>query len=477
MKRFSFLLLTLLVSTWIYSQPIGLNLTTLTKANTPSLIVNDPPDPNAGVGTLQVITSSNGGLVSFNKATGASDGILNTSLYTFLGSPLATTVFDPRIRFDTFTNRWFVVALDAGTNNAFMNNNVYVAVSDPDPLTPLSRWQVFQFSSNAGTLAVDFPSIGVDQNSVIIGVKVIDPNGGSDFFGPQTYRDSWVFVIDKAQLINGTLNVTTFTGLDTPFSPTQQGIFCPTGVDNYNANPPAVYVIGSKFDRTQSNGYNSNTLVLFRIPYPITAGVITGPIEVTVPLMPPAASVPTKSTVTALSPTIEALDNRVYSAHLRGLLLFTANTYRTDNTGNGNAAGDRNGIRWYALNNITGTPGIFEIAPVFDNSISNAPLSYFFPSVMSTDPGGVAIAGSVTGANDYINAWFATRSGANTNSAPTLLTASNAMYASFRWGDLSYIGPDPVDPNSVWSILQFTYAYNTWGMQLSQLEVPVVGSA
>ena len=61
-------------------------------------------------------------------------------------------------------------------------------------------------------------------------------------------------------------------------------------------------------------------------------------------------------------PTLDALDDRLFAAAVHrnkitgALSLWSAHNIEVDATGVGNAAGNRNGSRWYEISNLTGAP-------------------------------------------------------------------------------------------------------------------------
>ena len=108
-------------------------------ADGPSSLVNlcgTPPDTMGAVGPTQFIVAVNCNIVTYNKTTGAADGVLNTTPNTFFNVSARSSVSDPHIRYDRISRRWFIVIIDV----AFPNNRVLLAVSDTATITRATVW-------------------------------------------------------------------------------------------------------------------------------------------------------------------------------------------------------------------------------------------------------------------------------------------------------------------------------------------------
>ncbi len=115
-----------------------------------------PPDTMGAVGPTQFLIAVNGRVRSFNKATMAPDSVLDTTLDGFFGPVLCVTMpcpgppgdtwtaVGPRVRYDRFTGRWFVVA---GTTGAFTPpNRILIAMSDAASggvISGTTQWTLF----------------------------------------------------------------------------------------------------------------------------------------------------------------------------------------------------------------------------------------------------------------------------------------------------------------------------------------------
>jgi hypothetical protein len=76
------------------------------------------PDTMGAAGPIQYLAVLNSIVRSFDKNTGAADGVLNLSLSAFFSASGAVSTFDPKVRFDRLSGRWFVVALSDNLRQA-----------------------------------------------------------------------------------------------------------------------------------------------------------------------------------------------------------------------------------------------------------------------------------------------------------------------------------------------------------------------
>ena len=76
-----------------------------------------PPDAMGAVGPSQFFLFINGRLKTFNKATGAADGVINANPDAFFSTVMtpavaANSTSNPQIRYDRLTSRWILTIID-----------------------------------------------------------------------------------------------------------------------------------------------------------------------------------------------------------------------------------------------------------------------------------------------------------------------------------------------------------------------------
>lgn len=435
-----------------------------------------PPDSMGAVGPSQVLVVVNGRIKVFDKTTSVVGG-LNASLDTFFS---ATNAVDPSTRYDRLSQRWFVTAIDVD-----FPNQVLIAVSSGPTIVDGSSFTFFSFqhdlvgtTPNADTgREADYPSLGVDNNSLYIGVNVF--NGG-------LLSGTTGFVVDKSDLFSSTLTVTAFRQLTTcsgsPASCTT-GPFSPRGVQNDDPNATEGYFIGV-------DASFFSTLTMRRITYPsitptISANILVGVDLTTYPLF----GVPALGTATSL----DDIDDRLFQAQIHqnkltsASTLWTAHNIEVDSTGvacgpyvpSTCTNGGRDGSRWYEIGSLTTTPTRIQQGTLFSTASSN-PRSYWMPSVAMSGQGHMALGASFASAADYAGIALAGRLSGDTSGAtqsPTIAQAGLGAYnlgaqTPKRWGDYSMTVVDPNDDMTMWTFQEYANATDSWGVRVIRLVAP-----
>ncbi|MES2774450.1 MAG: hypothetical protein V4722_09710 [Bacteroidota bacterium] len=438
-----------------------------------------PPDVMGAVGPTQYLLFVNGRLRSFNKTTGVADGVLNANPNTFFASvmtPVADTIVqcftsDPRVRYDRFSGRWILLIIDVPCENAGCtstgSNRILLAVSNTGVITGATVWTFSQFLGQAGFFA-DYPTLGIDKNALYIGANMFSNAG--PFSGTNGY------VINRAALLaGGAYTVTRFTGL-LPGS-SSAGPFTPQGVDNFDPAPTEGYFVGV-------DNATFGTLMIRRVSTPGGVPTISSNISVTVPTTRFPAKAPHLGNTGGTNGELDALDDRLFAAMMRGGHLWTSHSIKVANTGIAStAAGSRNGVRWYDITNLATTPAVTQSGTIFDTTTTN-PIWFFNPTVMISGQGHAVFSLCNSGVNNRVNTATAGRLGTatlGTTQDVLMLTASSTAYnpagdpggsGGRRWGDYSYVSLDPQDDMTMWAVNQFCSGANVYGCQVTKLLAP-----
>ena len=437
-----------------------------------------PPDTMGTVGPAQFIVAVNGRIRSFNKTTGLADGVLNVTTDTFFNSvmtPPAGNNFtsDPRIRFDRLTSRWFISIIDVPGQTGSLPNRVLLAVSDAAGAGVISGgtvWTFFFFQDPASNFA-DYNTLGIDNNALYIGANMFTTAG--PFAGTNGY------VVRKTSVLGaGPIVVTTFANLTG--TTTGPGPLTPQGVDNlYDPAATAGYFIGV-------DNATFGTLMLRRVSNPGGTPSISGNISITVSTTRYPITVPHLGNTGGTNGNLDALDDRLFAAQMRGGRLWTAHNLQVNGSGVASTTGGRNGTRWYELQNVAspGTPSARQSGTVFDSAATN-PVSFWIPSVAVSGQGHAALGFSAAGAAAHVNAATVGRLSGDTlgttQGAPALYTSSSTAYnppgdtgggSGRRWGDYSYTSLDPNDDMTLWTIQQFCDATDSYGVRVVRLIAP-----
>jgi len=188
------------------------------------------------VGPSQVLVIVNGRIKVFSKS--GTLGPLNANTDVFFSSVTSAGTSDPHVRYDRLSQRWFITMIDLATPN-----RVVIAVSSGPSISGTASFTFFQFqqdlvgtttNSDTGGFA-DYDTLGVDKFALYIGVNIFN-SAGTAFLGTTG------FVVNKANLLAGTLTVTSFRQLATPSG---AGPYTPQGVDNDDPDATEGYFIGA----------------------------------------------------------------------------------------------------------------------------------------------------------------------------------------------------------------------------------------
>ena len=418
-----------------------------------------PPDSMADVGTNQIVVCVNGRIRSFDK-NGVADGALDTTTDNFFSSVLGgSSTSDPRVRFDRLSGHWFITIITVNTPNF-----VLVAVSSGPTITSASSFTFYSFQADPSNFG-DYDTLGVDANALYIGVNVFRGN---------TFLNTTGFVVNKSNLLNGTLTMTTFANLIVSTGgrhPQTHGPFTPQGVNNDDPAATQGYFIG--VDAT-----TYGTLIVRRVSSPGGTPTISTNILFTVP-----TTTNTLGGVPALgsSLALDDLDYRLFATRMHKGSLWTAHNIEVDTNGIASGTGGREGSRWYQITNLTGTPKLAQSGTLFDSSPSN-PRNFWIPSCAMSGQGHMALGCSVAGNNEFADIATAGRFAndpAGTLQSPTTAVTSSTSYNigsqnnRYRWGDFSVTTVDPSDDMTFWTVQEYCNANNSWGVQVIKLLAPL----
>ncbi|HUU33745.1 MAG TPA: hypothetical protein VMW48_06750, partial [Vicinamibacterales bacterium] len=244
-----------------------------TVADTGSL----PPDTQGDIGPTQYFAALNGRFRTVSKITGAADGVINADSDVFFSSVTGGAgTSDPRVRYDRRTRRWFVIMITVTVPNRYL-----VAVGNTfatnGSITAGTSWTYFQWTNTrtqggvggAASCLGDYPTLGVDEDALYIGVNQFCGTG----LPTLSFDSTSVYVLNKASLAGGTLSLAEFDAVLPTGS--SSGVYTPQGVDNFDANTNTGYIIG--VDNLQFS-----TLVLRRVDNPSAAPSLSADVTVAV---------------------------------------------------------------------------------------------------------------------------------------------------------------------------------------------------
>jgi hypothetical protein len=439
-----------------------------------------PPDTMGAAGPTQFIVAVNGRIRSFNKTTGVADGALNATMDTFFNSVMtpptgSNFTSDPRIRYDRLSGRWIVVMIDVPGGAGLLPNRVLLAVSSGNTVTSSSSFTFFYFQHDTVSPAgdtnnfADYPTLGIDNNALYIGDNVFTPAGA--------FAGCSGFVVRKSSILGaGPIVVTALRGL-VP-SANAPGPGTPQGVDNFDPAATEGYFIGA-------DNASFGKLMIRRVSTPGGTPTVSTNLELTVAATTYPVTVPHLGSTGGNNGALDALDDRLFAAHIRNGRLWTAHNIQVNSSGVASTVKTnvRNGSRWYEIQNVASTPSVAQWGTVYDSAANN-PKSFWIPSIMVSGQGHVAMGFSTAGSTNYINAGTVGRLSGDapgTMQSPVDYTASSTAYnppgdpggtGGRRWGDFSYTCLDPNDDMTMWTIQEFCDASNSYGVRVVRLLAP-----
>lgn len=432
-----------------------------------------PPDTMGAVGPSQFIVAINRRFRSYSKTTGVADGALDVNPDSFFSSVMTPApnnfTSDPHIRFDRLSQRWIIVMIDVPftTTPGEQENRVLVARSDGPVISGSTVWTFFFFNEAAGGpdhLFADYPTPGVDANALYIGMNMFTLAG--------SFSKTNMYVVRKSSILGaGPIVVTRFDGAVGAGA----GPFTPQGVDNFDPAATTGYFIGV------DNAFFGR-LDVRTVSDPAGTPTLSADAAVTVPATAFPTPVDHLGNLGGPAGRLDALDDRLFAAQLRGGHIWTAHNIGVDSSGTASASPTRDASRWYEVS-ATGTPALVQSGTVFDPAAAS-PKSYWIPTVAVSGQNIMAMGGSVAGAAHRADAWFSGRlpsDPAGQTDAPSEYTATGASYnppgnpggaGGRRWGDYSMTSVDPDDDMTMWTIQEYTSSTNTWGTRIARLRPP-----
>ncbi|MGH7741521.1 MAG: T9SS type A sorting domain-containing protein, partial [Candidatus Eiseniibacteriota bacterium] len=319
-----------------------------------------------------------------------------------------------------------------------------------------------------------------DAKALYIGGNMFDSTG-TVFLGTNGY------VVNKASLLGGgPIVVTAFPGL-TP-SASLDGPSSPRGVDNFDPASNEGYFIGN------SNVF-LGSLVARRISDPGGLPTISPNLFITVNATDTPTPVAHLGNTGGNNGRLDAIDDRLFAAHIRNGRLWTAHDIGVLPTGvaggtSGAGGTKRDAVRWYELSGVRstdngGVPVVVESGTIFDTSATvTTARQFWMPTVMVSGQGHAAIGFSTAGTPFRADAATAGR----LSDDPLSVTGNVAIYTSSataynpagnpggsggrRWGDYSFTSLDPLDDMTMWTIQEFCNATNSYGIRAVKLLAP-----
>ncbi len=399
-----------------------------------------PPDSEIAVGPDHVVAVVNARIVYRRKTDGvqtfAQDLTGGSGFWG--GQGAGGFVFDPVAQYDIFSDRFVVAATERQGAQQYVN----VAISDDSD--PNGVWLKVRINVTSYGGGIDFPNMGVDENSIFITVDFFDGVPGN-----------WAFIIDKADMIAGTL---TMNAVRTSDGPRSLG-----AMTNYDTAPTAEYFATTYFGGSTQIGIRAITDPLGAPAlHEFTLGVPTYK-------QPPG--------VDQLGSTnlVSTVDYRIKHGVVRNGSMWVAhNTNEPDGDGGPFSEDPIARVRWHEIN-LNGWPTSGSDPTLAQSGTLNygVGIHTWFPGISVDDAGNAGIIFSRASADEFISVARAVRRATDppgTFRQSVMMQTSTTPEPLDRWGDYAGIQEDPSEPGVFWGHTEYrTSAWRTWVGRFSPL--------
>ncbi|MFC5187430.1 hypothetical protein [Actinomadura harenae] len=410
-----------------------------------------PPDPNATVGSTQVVEVVNTAYAVFNKSTGtATYGPVNTStLFSgFGGSCETTNDGDATVRWDTLASRWIVTQF-ANVSSASGPYYECVAVStSADATGSYSRYS-YQFTDFP-----DYPKISVWPDAYYLTYNLFN---GNTFVGAEACA------MDRSSMLTGA-------------AATQQ---CFTTSSSYGG------LLAGDLDGSTPPPSGENELLVglgatntslaywkFHVDWTTPANsTFTGPSSLTVASYTTACG--STGTCVPQSGTTQQLDSLSDRIMYR-LAYRNFGDHEAFVTDHAVTVASAVGTRWYELRLSGGNPTVYQQGTYAPDSTYR-----WMGSIAMDHVGNIALGYSQSSSSSHPSIRFTGRApadplGTMTQAETTTITGAGSQTSYSRWGDYTSMAVDPSDDCTFWYTNEYEPANGSfnWHTRLTSFTLP-----
>jgi len=413
-------------------------------------VTGAPPDTNGTVGATQYVQWVNTSFAIFNKSNGAliaGPTAGNTLWSGFGGGCQTNNDGDPIVVYDKLAQRWVFSQFSVSTTPYLQ----CIAVSTTSDATGTYNRYSFQYSNFD-----DYPKMSVWPDAYYETFNMFA--GGTTFVGAEACA------YNRAAMLNGT------TATQVCFQQgTSVGGLLPADLDGTTA-PPA----GSP---NYMLYFGTNNLNLFKFHVDFTNpsnSTFTGPTVINVAAFSPLCGGGTCVPQPSVTQQLDSLADRL----MYRLAYRNFGSHESLAVNHSVVAGSGGGVRWYEIQNPSGTPVVAEQSTFAPDSNYR-----WMGSIAMDQAGDMALGYSVSSGSVSPSVRFTGR--VPTDPASTMETEVNIISGSgsqdgnlSRWGDYSAMQVDPVDDCTFWfteEYMKTTGSFN-WNTRIASFKFPGCGS-
>ena len=413
-----------------------------------------PPDTVGAVGLDKVFTQTNTNYRVHSKATGAA--LSTVSMDSFWAATGASGVFDPKVVYDPYNNRWILAAASDADSTAA---SLLVGLSDT--ADPQGTYHLYRFTveglTGSNTNWADFPMLGFNKNWVVVTANLF--SNGFPFFD-----SGLMLVLDYPALRANTVNAMT---PEETITADESG-FCVYPATTLSPDEPNLYMV-SHFDSPSAayrvfylaGEHDAPTLAAsdFKARAVNGQGGWTRPDGDLLPQTCDPAGLPCPAAVRY----IDSGDSFVRS----GVVFRGGRIYYAQTVGIGAAPGEtltHTAAQWTVLD--AATFDAVDGGRVEDPSAtnSNGGRWYAYPSLAVNKNGAVMLGFSEFESDDFADAGYSLRLASDppgTMREPVIYKEGEDYYektfgsGSNRWGDYSHTVVDPSNDRDLWTVQEY----------------------
>ncbi len=395
-----------------------------------------PPDTHGAVGPnhLMVVLNTQ---VRIQDRTGTP--LSTVSLDSFWASLSNPDVFDPKVLYDPFADRWMFTAM---ADPRLATSSVLIGVSQTSD--PTGTWNLYRIDVDATDMVwADYPSMGFNKDWIVVSTNMFT-------VAVSSFVRTHIYVFDKANLYaSGAGNFTLLqdtSGLG----------FTHVPAITYDNTLSTLYLLEEDFSSKTGTYGTGSRLRLSTITGAVGFETLT--LSGAFPTassawdyVPPSNNfAPQLGSATGIMTNDARIQNVVY----RNGSLWTTHTIFLP-TG----APTRSSVQWWEINPSNGS--VIQRGRIDDSSGNTF---YAFPSIAVNLVNDALVGYSRFSATQYASGNYSFRSAldaANTLQADTVLKAGEDTYIKdfgfgrVRWGDYSNTVVDPVNDCDLWTIQEY----------------------
>lgn len=351
--------------------------------------------------------------------------------------------FDPRILYDSDSQRWFATSVD----NHSSPNNILLAVSASSD--PTGTWTGFQIDSDSSDVYwADFPMMGINGDVVAVSASMLP----IICCGSRTN----ILVVPKDDLTAPAPTLANATLVENATT----AVVSHPAVDYDHRSLPLTMLSGThkilNGTISRSNITGSPTTPTIEYDFPAFTTLRNDPPRIDQPTA--AANVHAGDTRFSSNPVLQ--DGSLWAVHSVDV--------------HGLAA-----IEWYEIDAVT--------SDVLQSGVISHPsLGFNFPSISVNDDKDIVIGFSGGDPNTFMSAYAvvgSTTAGVTSFEPLTQLIAGTAPYERLdgsnrnRWGDYSATVLDPLNDQHFWTFQEYAIDTDQWAIRVTQIIVPEPSSS